>query len=53
MNQESRRAPDPFRPAEVPAGRPFAKAGRPMTPMLVIGAIVLVVLAIVLIALVR
>ncbi|MFL5929702.1 MAG: hypothetical protein ACJ75P_00455 [Gaiellaceae bacterium] len=53
MSQESRRAPDPFRPAEVPEGRPFAKVGRPVTPMLVIGAIVLVVLAIVLIALVR
>jgi hypothetical protein len=53
MTEEPRRAPDPFRPAEVPEGRPFGKAGRPVTPMLVVGAIVLVVLAIVLIAVAR
>ena len=53
MADESRRAPDPFRPGGVPEGEPFAKAGRPAAPMLVIGAIVLLVLALVLIALAR
>jgi hypothetical protein len=27
--EEPQRAPDPFRPGEVPEGRPFAKVGRP------------------------
>jgi hypothetical protein len=53
VDDEPRRAPDPFRPGEVPEGRPFAKVGRPLTPVLVVGAIVLLVLAIVVIALAR
>jgi len=53
MAEEPRRAPDPFRPGEVPDGEPFVKAGRSATPMLVVAAIVLLVVAIVVIALVR
>jgi len=42
------RPPDPFRPAEVPAGRPHAKIGRPgiaaAAVLLVVAAIVALVL---------
>ena len=41
----SKRAPDPFRPGEIPEGEPFAEAGRP-------GAAVVVVLLIVAVAVV-
>jgi hypothetical protein len=53
VTSEPRRAPDPFRPGEVPEGKPFAKAGRPITPMLVVAAIAAVVAALLLFALVR
>jgi hypothetical protein len=41
----SKRAPDPFRPGEIPEAEPFAKAGRP-------GAAVVIVLLIVAVAVV-
>jgi hypothetical protein len=50
---EENRAPDPFRPAEVPEGRPFARVGRPGTAVLVVGVIVLVAVALIVWALVR
>jgi hypothetical protein len=45
VDDEPRRAPDPFRPGEVPEGRPFAKVGRPLTPVLLVLAIVVIALA--------
>jgi hypothetical protein len=42
---EDKRAPDPFRPGEVPEGRPYAKAGRPGTAVLVVAVIVLAAIA--------
>jgi hypothetical protein len=53
MAEEPRRAPDPFRPGDVPEGEPFGKAGRPATPTLVVAAIAVLVVAIVVFALVR
>jgi hypothetical protein len=45
MEGSRKRAPDPFRPGEIPEGEEFAKAGRP-------GAAVVVVLLIVSVAVV-
>jgi hypothetical protein len=53
MADERRRAPDPFRPGEVPEGESFAKAGRPATAMLVVAAIVIAVVVVLVIALAR
>jgi hypothetical protein len=50
---DEKRAPDPFRPAEIPEGRPFAKAGRPGTAVLVVGLIVALAAALVVYALLR
>jgi hypothetical protein len=50
---DERRAPDPFRPGEIPAGRPYALAGRPGTAVLVVAIIVLVALALVVYALLK
>jgi hypothetical protein len=40
-----KRAPDPFRPGEIPDGTPYQKVGRPGVAVLVVGLIVLVALA--------
>ncbi|HEX9351242.1 MAG TPA: hypothetical protein VF877_08225 [Gaiellaceae bacterium] len=37
---EEKRAPDPFRPGDIPEGEPFAKAGRPGAAVLVVVLIV-------------
>jgi hypothetical protein len=50
---EEKRAPELFRPAEVPKGRPFGKAGRPGTAVLVVGLIVVVAVALIVYAAVR
>jgi hypothetical protein len=50
---EEKRAPDPFRPGSIDEGRPYAKAGRPITPVLVVTLIVVVALALVLYAVLR
>ena len=42
---EAKRAPDPFRPGEVPRGKTFAKIGRPGTAVLVVALIVVAALA--------
>jgi hypothetical protein len=41
----SKRAPDPFRPGEIPEGEPFAKAGRPGAAVVVVLLIVAVAIA--------
>ena len=48
---DEKRAPDPFRPAEVPEGRPYARAGRPGMAVLVVGLIVAVALGLIVYAL--
>jgi hypothetical protein len=50
---EAKRAPDPFRPGEIPEARPYEKAGRPGTAVLVVAVIVIVALALVLWAVLR
>jgi hypothetical protein len=49
----SKRAPDPFRPGEIPEGEPFAKAGRPSVAVVVVVLIVAVAVAAIVWALVR
>ena len=49
----SKRAPDPFRPGEVDEGRPAGILGRPAFAAVVIGAIVLIAVVIVIVALAR
>jgi hypothetical protein len=41
----SKRAPDPFRPGEIPEGEPFAKAGRPGAAVVVVLLIAAVAIA--------
>jgi hypothetical protein len=50
---DDKRAPDPFRPGEIPEGRPYQKAGRPGTAVLVVGLIVLAALALIVWAIAR
>jgi hypothetical protein len=50
---EAKRAPDPFRPGEIPEGRSYEKVGRPATAVLVVGLILLVAVAFVVWALLR
>jgi hypothetical protein len=50
---EEKRAPDPFRPGEVADGKPYAKAGRPGTAVLVVALVVFVALALIVWALAR
>jgi hypothetical protein len=50
---EAKRAPDPFRPGEVPEGKPHEKIGRPTTAVLVVALIVLVAIAFIVWALAR
>jgi hypothetical protein len=45
---DDRRAPDPFRPGEIPEGRPYQKAGRPGTAVLIVALIVVAALALIL-----
>ena len=49
----SKRAPDPFRPGEVPEGKPAGKLGRPSVAALVMAAIVVLAIVIVVIAVAR
>jgi hypothetical protein len=49
----SKRAPDPFRPGEIPEGEPFAKAGRPGAAVVIVLLIVAVAIAALVYALVR
>ena len=44
---DEKRAPDPFRPGEIPEGKPYAKAGRPGAAVLVVAVIVIAALALV------
>jgi hypothetical protein len=46
-NVEDKRAPDPFRPGDIPKGKPFAKAGRPGTAVLVVVLIVAVLIGLI------
>jgi hypothetical protein len=48
---DEKRAHDPFRPASIPSGRPFAKIGRPGAGVTVVGLIVAVAVALVVYAL--
>jgi hypothetical protein len=50
---DEKRAPDPFRPGEIPQGRPFARVGRPGAAALVVSLIVLVAVALIVWALAR
>ena len=50
---EAKRAPDPFRPGEIPEGKPHETVGRPSTAVLVVGLIVLVAAAFIVWALLR
>jgi len=50
---QDKRAPDPFRPGEIGGGKPYAKAGRPGTAVLVVAVIVFVALALIVWALAR
>jgi hypothetical protein len=50
---EAKRAPDPFRPGEIPEGRPHEKVGRPGAAALFVGLIVLVAAAFVVWAVLR
>jgi hypothetical protein len=50
---DDKRAPDPFRPGEIPEGRPHETVGRPVTAVLVVGLIVIVALALIIWAVVR
>jgi hypothetical protein len=50
---EAKRAPDPFRPGEVPEGRPHGKIGRPAMAVLVVGLVVFVAVAFIVYAIVR
>jgi hypothetical protein len=50
---KEKRAPDPFRPGEIPAGRPYAKAGSTGNRSAVVALIVLVALTPVVYALVK
>ena len=50
---EEKRAPDPFRPGEIPEGEPYEKAGRPASAVLVVGLIVIVALALIVWAVAR
>ena len=45
MEGSSKRAPDPFRPGEVPEGEPFAKVGRPGSAVVIVLLIVAVAIA--------
>ena len=49
----SKRAPDPFRPGEIPEGEPFAEVGRPGAAVAVVMVIVAVAVAAIVWALVR
>jgi hypothetical protein len=44
----SKRAPDPFRPGDIPEGEPFAKAGRPSVAV----AVVILIVAVAVVALI-
>ena len=50
---EAKRAPDPFRPGEIPEGEPHEKVGRPGTAVLVVGLIVAAAAAFIVWALLR
>ncbi len=50
---EEKRAPDPFRPGEIPEGVPYAKVGRPAAAVLVVGLIVLIAVGLIVWALFR
>jgi hypothetical protein len=50
---DEKRAPDPFRPGEIPEGEPYAKVGRPTTAVLVVALIVGVALALIVYAALR
>ena len=50
---DDKRAPDPFRPGEIPEGRPYQKAGRPGTAVLVVALIVFAALALIVWAIAR
>jgi hypothetical protein len=47
------RAPDPFRPGDVPEGRPYAKVGRPGFAVAVALVVVAAAVALVLFAVLR
>jgi hypothetical protein len=49
----SKRAPDPFRPGEVPEGEPFQKVGRPGSAVVIVLLIVSVAIAALIYAMVR
>ena len=50
---DDKRAPDPFRPGEVPEGKPYQGVGRPTTAVLVVGLVVIVALALIVWAIAR
>jgi len=50
---DDKRAPDPFRPGEIPEGRPYMKAGRPGTAVLVVALIVFAAVALIIWAVAR
>ena len=50
---EGQRAPDPFRPGKIEAGRPFAKIGRPGFAMAVADGIVIALVAAILVLALR
>ena len=47
------RAPDPFRPGEVPEGKPYAKVGRPGFAVAVAVLVIAAVVALILVAILR
>jgi hypothetical protein len=49
----TKRAPDPFRPGEIPEGEPFEKAGRPGAAVVVVMLIVAVAVVALVYAMVR
>jgi hypothetical protein len=50
---DEKRAPDPFRPGEIPEGTPYEKVGRPGAAVFVVALIVLLSLALIVWAIAR
>lgn len=50
---DEKRAPDPFRPGEIPEGEPAGKVGRPVTAVLGVALITGLAVALIVWALVR
>jgi hypothetical protein len=53
MEGSRKRAPDPFRPGEIPEGEPFETVGRPGAAVVVVLLIVSVAIAALIYAMVR